>query len=304
MKKILLSLSLLFTAAAAQAQTVLLNENFDSYTDFVISGFGNWQTLDLDQLFTYTGGSDDPQWANAGAPMAFQIFNPTAAGVTNATSGTEVRNFDPHSGLKYAACWAGSPDLVTANNDWLVSPAITLGASANLLSLWVKSMSNSYGLEKYKIGVYVGSGTPTTSSNFTIISGAASLTAPYPNWEQKTFNLDAYAGQTVRIGIQCVSADTYMFMVDDVKVTTGTLATGEVSASKTKTSIYPNPTKGELNIKTDKKIKTSTVLDVSGRTVLSSTTQKVDLSSLPKGAYLVKVEFADGTTSTEKVIKE
>ncbi|SDQ39464.1 Por secretion system C-terminal sorting domain-containing protein [Chryseobacterium soldanellicola] len=304
MKKLLLSLSILFTGALAHSQTVLLNENFDSYTDFVITGFGNWQTLDLDQLNTYTGGTDNPLWDNAGAPMAYQIFNPTTAGVTNATSGTELRNFDPHSGQKYAACWAGVPDIVTANNDWLVSPAVTLGATANQLSLWVKSMSSSYGLEKYKIGVYVGSGTPTTSANFTIISGATSLSAPYPNWEQKIYSLDAYAGQTVRIGIQCVSADTYMFMVDDVKITTGTLATNEVGAKTKSTSVYPNPTKGEINIKTDKKIKSSSVLDASGRSVLTSTSQKVDISSLPKGVYLVKVDFTDGTATTEKVIKE
>lgn len=304
MKKILLSLSLMLIGAATHAQTVLLNENFDSYTDFVITGFGNWQTLDLDQLNTYTGGTDDPTWNNAGAPMAYQIFNPAAAGVTNAATGTEVRNFDPHSGQKYAACWAGVPDIVTANNDWLISPSVTLGAASNSLSLWVKSMSNSYGLEKYKIGVYVGSGTPTSSANFTIISGAAALSAPYPNWEQKTYSLDAYAGQTVRIGIQCVSPNAYMFMVDDVKITTGTLATDEVGAKTKATNIYPNPTKGEINIKTDKKIKSSTVLDLSGKSVLKSTSDKVDISSLSKGAYLLQVEFADGTATTEKVIKE
>jgi hypothetical protein len=304
MKKILLSLSLMLTGATTQAQTVLLNENFDSYTDFVITGFGNWQTLDLDQLNTYTGGTDDPTWNNAGAPMAYQIFNPAAAGVTNATTGTEVRNFDPHSGQKYAACWAGVPDIATANNDWLISPSVTLGAASNSLSLWVKSMSNSYGLEKYKIGVYIGSGTPTSSANFTIISGAASLSAPYPNWEQKTYSLDAYAGQTVRIGIQCVSPNAYMFMVDDVKITTGTLATDEVGAKTKATNIYPNPTKGEINIKTDKKIKSSTVLDLSGKSVLKSTSDKVDIYSLSKGAYLLQVEFADGTATAEKIIKE
>ncbi|MCS3530060.1 T9SS-dependent choice-of-anchor J family protein [Chryseobacterium sp. JUb7] len=309
MKKLLLSLSLLFTAAATQAQTVLLNEDFESYTNFAITGFGGWLTLDLDQLGTYTGGSDNPDWDNAGAAMAFQIFNPSVAGVTNNATATisdpETRNFDPHSGLKYAASWAAVPAApITANNDWLISPAVTLGATANLVSLWVKALSNTYTPERYRVGVYVGSGAPTSAADFTIISGATPLNAPYPNWGRVSYALDAYAGQTVRIGIQCISADKYMFMVDDVRITTGSLATDEVSASKSKTSIYPNPTKGELNIKTDKKIKTSTVLDVSGRAVLSSTTQKVDLSSLPKGSYLVKVEFTDGTASTEKVIKE
>lgn len=320
MKKLILSLSLLLSGAAANAQTTLLDEGFETYTNFAITGLGNWQTLDLDGLNTYTGGgpvvggtSSDtwsPNWANAGGPMAFQIFNLSASNATNnltATAGVdeEIRNFTPHSGQKCAVSWAGVPaGGVSANNDWLISPPVTLGSSSNVLTLWVKALSPAYN-ESYKIGVYVGNGTPTSSANFTIISSPATSIATYANWQQVTRSLDAYAGQTVRIGIQYVSADKYMLMVDDVKITaSGTLATNEASAKSKSLSIYPNPAKGEVNIKTDKKIKSSSVLDISGRTVLSSTTQKVDVSSLAKGVYMLQVEFADGTTSTEKLIKE
>ena len=34
------------------SQTVLLDENFESYQDFTISNIGSWQTLDLDLLNT------------------------------------------------------------------------------------------------------------------------------------------------------------------------------------------------------------------------------------------------------------
>lgn len=306
MKKLLLSLSLLITGAATQAQTVLLNETFDTYTDFAITGFGSWLTLDLDGLNTYIGGGGT-SWPNATQPQAYMIFNPTEAGVTNQATPTvddpETRNFDAHSGQKYAAAWAAVPGSVTANNDWLISPAVTLGAGSNLLSLWVKALSATYTPERYKIGVYVGSGTPTATANFTIISGATPLTAPSETWQRISYALDAYAGQTVRIGIQCISADRYMFMVDDVRITTGSLGTSEATKAQA-TNIYPNPTKGEINIKTDKKIKSSTVLDFSGKSVLKSTSDRVDISSLPKGGYLLQVEFSDGTSTTEKVIKE
>lgn len=69
-------------------------------------------------------------------------------------------------------------------------------------------------------------------------------------------------------------------------------------------SIYPNPTKGEVNIKTDKKIKSSSVFDITGKSVLKSESDRVNLSSLPAGAYLLQIEFTDGTSSSEKVIKE
>ncbi|ALR31983.1 hypothetical protein ATE47_16300 [Chryseobacterium sp. IHB B 17019] len=300
------------------AQTVLLDEGFESYTNFAITGFGSWQTLDLDGLDTYTGGGPvvggtttwSANWANAGGPMAFQIFNLSASNATNnATSipgvDEEVRNFSPHGGLKCAVSWAGVPDGgVNANNDWLITPVVNLGATNNVLTLWVKALSPAF-IENYKIGVYTGTGTPTTASNFTIISGTAALTAPYAAWQQVTYDLNAYAGQNIRVGIQYMASDKYMFMVDDVKITTGTaLATNEVGTKTKSVSIYPNPTKGEINIKTDKKIKSSTVVDMAGRSLIKTNAEKSDLSLLPKGTYLMQVEFTDGTSSSEKIIKE
>jgi hypothetical protein len=317
MKKILLSLVLL-TGIMGNAQTVLLDEGFETYTNFAITGIGTWQTLDLDGLNTYTGGGPvvggttipgwTANWTNAGAPMAFQIFNLSASNATNnltVVTGVdeEIRNFTPHAGQKTAVSWAGVPTATaTANNDWLISPPVTLGTGGNQLSLWVKALSPAF-VENYKVGVYIGSGTPTTAANFTIISGASPSIAPYAAWQQATHNLDAYSGQTIRIGIQYMSSDKYMLLVDDVKITTGTLSTNDVS-SKTKTSISPNPTKGEINIKTDKKIKSSSILDMSGKSVMNTSSEKVDISSLAKGIYLIKVEFADGSSTTEKVIKE
>lgn len=318
MKKAILCLSLLF-GTIAHSQTVLLDEGFESYTNFAITGFGNWSTLDLDGLNTYYGGGPviggetsptwAPDWTNAGSPMAFQIFNPSASNATNNLTATaadeEVRDFTPHTGLKYAAAWAGSPaGGVNANNDWLISPALTLGSSANTLTFWVKAMSPAF-VESYKVGVYTGTGTPTSSANFTIISGISPKIAPYAAWQQVTLNLDAYAGQTVKIGFQYMSADKYMFMLDDVKVTaTGVLTTSETSKTKSAISLYPNPTKGEINIKTDKKIKTTSIFDMSGKTTHQTDSSKTDISDLPKGTYLMKIEFADGTSTTEKIIKQ
>lgn len=321
MKKALFSLSLLLGITASNAQTVLLDEGFESYTNFAITGFGNWLTLDLDGLDTYTGGgpviggttspSWSANWTNRGLPMAFQIFNLSASNATNNATSTaadeEIRNFSPHAGQKCAVSWAGVPSTTggaTANNDWLITPALTLGSSANILTFWVKALSPNF-IESYKVGVYTGSGNPTSAANFTIVSSPATLAAPFAAWQQVTINLDAYAGQTIKIGFQYMSADKYMFMLDDVKVTAiGVLATNEVSSKAKTASFYPNPTKGEINIKTDKKVKMISIVDMSGRTVMKTESEKADISSLPKGTYMIKAEFNDLTSATEKVIKE
>jgi hypothetical protein len=203
----------------------LVNEDFEGYNDFIINNIGDWLTIDDDGLNTYTGGTpagDAPNWSNSSSPMAYQIFNPSTANVSNDLIGLggEVRDFDPHGGDKYAACWAAVPELLTtANDDWLVSPVLSLGVSNNSVSFWVKAMSNSYGDENYNVGIYIGNGNPTSGADFTIIS-AASLTAPYGSWLQDSYDLSAYSNQDVRIGIHCVSSDRYMFMVDDFIATT------------------------------------------------------------------------------------
>ena len=319
MKKIVFSLSLLI-GITASSQTVLLDETFESYTNFTINSIGSWSTLDLDGLNTYTGGgpviggttsaSWTASWLNAGGPMAFQIFNPSASNATNNATSTaadeEIRNFTPHGGQKCAVSWAGVPaGGVSANNDWLITPAVTLGASSNTLTFWVKALSPSF-VENYKVGVYTGSGNPTSAASFTIVSSPAISTAPYASWQQVTINLDAYAGQTVKVGFQYMSSDKYMFMLDDVKITTvQSLSTNEISKTKTNTlSVYPNPSKGEVNIKTDKKIKSTSVIDMSGKSLKTNDSGNTDISSLSKGTYLLKVDFADGTSTTEKVIKQ
>ena len=315
MKKFLLSVAL-FASLVSSAQVTIFEDSFDTYDDFLISGFGDWQTLDLDLLTTYTGGATPPTWANANAAQAFQIFNPTAALVTNATNGvggsTESRNFDPRTGLKYAASWASSPSTTggaTANEDWLISPSISLvGATGASLSIWVKSMSNSYGLEKYRIGVYTGTGMPTATSDFTIISGLLDLTAPYPAWAERTQSLATYQGQTIKIGIQCKTPDAYMFMVDDFKVT-ATSVLGTESFLSSAFTIAPNPANNFITVSNTQNILINEVKisDLNGRVVKQIGFDKVsnlniNVSDLASGVYMMNITSDKGSL-IKKIIK-
>lgn len=317
MKKILLlAVALLGASANNYAQTVLFEDSFETYTDFAITGIGDWLTIDIDGSTTYAGGLPvgvDP-WTNSFLPQAYIVFNPAAAGATNATSGTELRNFDARpGGQKYMGSWAAvmpgdGAGGAGPNNDWLVSPVVALGTSQNEVKFWVKSLSSSYGLETYKVGIYVGTGAPTGASDFVIISGASNLVAPYNTWTEKTFNLDAYANQSVRVGILCNSADHYMFMVDDFKVTTAEVASAD-SFFANNFSMYPNPVANELNIvaKNNNVITGISIVDVNGRTVKNTNdaglnNTSVNVSDLNSGVYFVTIETNEGT-GTSKFIK-
>ncbi|WP_445457959.1 T9SS type A sorting domain-containing protein [Flavobacterium sp. HNIBRBA15423] len=318
MKKKLLYL-LTFSSSLIFSQVTIYEDSFETYPDFVISGItdgtNTWEVLDLDLLNTYTGGADPVTWANAGAPMAFQIFNPSTAGVANAVDGvngaTENANFDPRTGLKYAAAWAGVPSsngqIATANEDWLISPVINLsGAGGSALSVWVKSLSDTYGLERYRIGVYVGTGVPTQSADFTIISGGSFLTAPYLNWSEYTTSLSAYDGQSIRIGIKCETSDAYMLMVDDFKITAATLKSDSFLASKF--NIYPNPVNDIISINSDNvAFENISLTDINGRVIKETTTNSVmnydfNISDLNSGIYFLKIKTSEGILD-KKIIK-
>ena len=95
---------------------------------------------------------------------------------------------------------------------------------------------------------------------------------------------------------------------DNLLVTYSTLAqalsTQDVTAATLSLNIYPNPTSDFLYIKSDEKIKSISVTDMSGRKMNEKLNgNSVDVRSLQTGTYLISIETAAGK-STEKFIKK
>lgn len=191
-----------------------LNDGFESYNDFSLD-FAPWTLIDADGAETW--GIEGVEFTNQYSPMSFIIFNPSSTNPPM-TSAAIL----PHGGLKIAACFASNG---ATNNDWLISPPLSAGTNTSV-SFWVKSYTAQYGLERYKVAV---STTGTDPADFTYISGSNYLTAPATDWEQKTFDLNAYNGQTIYVGIHCVSDDAFIFMVDDFSFTTTTSSTSTLT---------------------------------------------------------------------------
>ncbi|TRW25710.1 T9SS type A sorting domain-containing protein [Flavobacterium zepuense] len=311
MKKNLLLASLLMGSYfTANAQTTLFTDSFETYDDFLIEGFGDWITVDNDGLDVYSGGGEF-NWENRAVPQAYIIFNPEAAEVSDAVEGEdgseESRDFAPRTGSKYAASWAAVPASASeGNDDWLISPAITLGSTGNTVTFYVKSLSDSYGLEEYNVGIYAGPGTPD-AGDFEIIRDTEE--APFGEWEAVTIAIPSdYDAQSVRIGIHNVGVDHYMFMVDDFSVTTtGTVSVKDVLASKF--SVSPNPATNVININNAENILVNNVsiVDINGRTVNSKSfdgvaSAQINISNLAAGVYMMNIASDKGVI-TKKIIK-
>ena len=131
-------------------------------------------------------------------------------------------------------CFAASTPAPSLNNDWLISPQITLGSTGNVLKFWAKSCDAEYGLEKFKVGISAGN----TTANVTLLSTGTIVTPSNATWVEYTYTVPAsFNGQAVYFSINCVSNDQFGFAVDDFKVTTtGTLATD--SFAKNNFAVY------------------------------------------------------------------
>ncbi|OFY52099.1 MAG: hypothetical protein A2W85_11775 [Bacteroidetes bacterium GWF2_41_31] len=189
------------------------SDDFETYENFVID-FAPWVNLDVDGSPTY--GMTGIDWPNVYSEQSFIIFNPSQ-------TTPAVTDIIPHSGDKLAACFAAT---APPNNDWLITPEVNI-ADGFMLKFWAKSYTDEYGLERFKVGV---STTGLNPSDFTIISAGSYVEAPVADWAEFSYDLSAYAGQNVYVGIQCVSNDAFILLVDDVTI------------GATKSTIAYNPT--------------------------------------------------------------
>lgn len=294
MKKLLLSFALI-GFYQLNAQTTIFQENWDGQGP----GISAWTLYNIDNRIPVGPGGIN------GEALSFLIQD-----AWTVLSLADIQGASPSYQSYPAAATGMSGNVIASNswytppgaaNDWLVSPQVTVPPGATNVNLtWsATSMGETAYLEDYK--VYIST-TGNQVSDFTTI--LKTVLNESNTGAAHSVDISSYAGQNIRIAFRNDSNDQYVMFLDNIKITANNvLATNEVSKART-TNIYPNPTKGEINIKTDKKIKSSSVLDLSGKSVLSTASEKADLSSLPKGTYLIQIEFADGTSTTEKIIKE
>lgn len=81
-------------------------------------------------------------------------------------------------------------------------------------------------------------------------------------------------------------------------------ATATIESAVAEVSVFPNPVTDVLNIRTADKVLSAKVFDASGKAVQTATASKsLNVSKLPKGAYILKVETSGGL-STHKFIKK
>lgn len=91
---------------------------------------------------------------------------------------------------------------------------------------------------------------------------------------------------------------------EDYTLNVGELGMGDLNAAAF--SFYPNPVKDILTISSQKSVETVTVFNMAGQKItnLKTSSQQINMSILPNGIYVIKVELEGGAIETFKVIKK
>lgn len=182
--------------ASQYPKALVVRDDFDSYADFLIEGFGSWTVVDGDKSATIQGIQSTMgtyNWENAGLPQAWIVFNPAKVGVTGLATA--------HSGNKCLVSFCGA----SANDDWLISPQL-LGAKQTI-SFFARVMNSYYNKEQMEI---LYSRTGTDIADFTSL-GTTSVTTD--SWRQYQFELPAGARY---FAIRCISDGQFGLMIDDI----------------------------------------------------------------------------------------
>lgn len=175
-----------------------VTEGFEDYSPFIIDAIGDWTLVDVDGSVTY-GITMTNNYDNNRQPMAFQVFNPTLAGLDI----TMFPIYAPHSGEQYLAALN---DTDGQDDDWLISPLLSGGSQT--VSFFLRSCNNDFGYEKYQL--YYS----TEGNNVSDFVSYDNLTHEAPTaWTEVVMTLPE---NTKYFAIRCVSTNSFMFMIDDI----------------------------------------------------------------------------------------
>ena len=193
--------------------------------------------------------------------------------------------------------------------------ASTGGATARHSIKNVNVFIYKINLLQQQLNVNAAAGTTSvnlTTYNNQFVSNPSSYTFNYYDYNISTNTLTAIANPTNYV----LTQNTSVVLVD-VKDPLGNMCSsigqlliqrsslGTNDSNVIPTNIFPNPTKGIINVSTTKKIKTLTVYDAAGRLLTKVyNSDKVDISSYAKGVYYLQVDFMEGSSIREKIIKE
>ncbi|MFD0963444.1 M43 family zinc metalloprotease [Pseudofulvibacter geojedonensis] len=188
----------------------LFSDDFESYTDFSINNIGSWTLIDNDGDATYA--SDNTNFTNEQYTGSFIVFNP---GATTPASNAGWNSYGGNKGF-YCFNSNGSVSGTPLNDDMAITPVLANGTNGEI-KFWAKSLTDNYnGGERFRVGVSA----TNDGSGITYVTPNPYVIPPTNPWTEYTYSIpSSFDNQNVYVVIHVVSADEFVFMLDDITVT-------------------------------------------------------------------------------------
>lgn len=152
---------------------------------------------------------------------------------------------------------------------------------------------------------------PTTAANGKTIRNKDYHLLRFDNGTEEFYNQTLDAEENTNLLTQTLTAtdiSNYDFLCDSITALTGTgtacltLAVENVS-TENQVQIYPNPTGDFIHISSVKNIMKCEIADYTVRLISSSNSNELNVSTLSKGVYFVKIYFNNASFTIHKFIK-
>jgi hypothetical protein len=114
------------------------------------------------------------------------------------------------------------------------------------------------------------------------------------------------SGTSVKFRFQLnyqAGATNALVYIDNVNISQATLSISDFTQNNLEVAIYPNPVNDILNIDTKEEVLSVEVFALQGQKVMSSKENKINVSELPAGIYLVRIQDVNNNIATKKIIK-
>lgn len=175
-------------------------DDFESYEDFAVE-FSPWTGIDKDKA---NAAMLQGNYPNRGIPQYATIFNPLTI---EPSLWGEYPVLRPYSGNQYVGFIR--TESGTANNDWLISPKISIGEKHVVR---FKAKAGDAKDEQFRVWI---STKGTAEGDFERLTAGNYEAVDYKSWKTIEYDLSAYANKDIYIAIQYVSKACFMLMVDD-----------------------------------------------------------------------------------------
>ena len=263
--KLLASILFAFVFVQAQAQTILLQ------TDFQGGIPTNYTLLNLD----------------AATPHP-QVLEYASGWITSP---------DPENTFDTVAAVSSYFESADSANRWLITPQLQLGSFGNFISWEAKSHDPSFP-DDYLVLVSTTTNDPSAFSDTIGFVQEENF-----EWTSREFNLSSanYNDSTIYVAFVLRTLDGFKLYLDDIQVRKDD-PVGIIENQPFDIVVYPNPSSDHITIQNANGFQNLEILDLNGKILISSLHPSVQLSALTNGTYFVRCYTTRGVC-TKKISK-